>query len=59
MQLNLTERETELLRGFLTDHLPALRWEVARTEKSEMRHELAERQDLVERLLDQLARPTR
>ena len=54
MQLNLTEHERDLLRGLLEDHLPALRREVARTEKHDLRHLLVERQELAERLLQQL-----
>jgi hypothetical protein len=55
MQLNLTDRDTELLRGLLRDYLPDLRREVARTEERAFRHEMVERQDLVERLLEELA----
>ena len=54
MQLNLTERETELLRGVLQDCLPDLRREVTRTEERTFRHELVERQNLVEGLLERL-----
>lgn len=55
MQLNLTDRDTELLRGLLRDYLPDLRREVARTEERALRHEMVERQSLVERLLEDLA----
>jgi hypothetical protein len=54
MQLNLTDRDTELLRGLLRDYLPDLRREVARTEERSFRHEMVERQNLVERLLEDL-----
>jgi hypothetical protein len=54
MQLTLTEHERDLLHGLLEDHLPALQREVARTERHELRHMLVERQDLVERLLQEL-----
>jgi hypothetical protein len=54
MQLNLSDTETVLLRDLLADYLPALRREVARTEQHELRHLLVQRQDLVERVLDQL-----
>ncbi len=54
MQLNLTDRDTELLRGLLRDYLPDLRREVARTEERTFRHEMVERQSLVERLLEEL-----
>jgi hypothetical protein len=52
--LTLTEHENDLLRAFLRDSLPTLQREVARTEQHELRHALVERQDLIERLLDQL-----
>ena len=55
MQLNLTDRDTELLRGLLRDYLPDLRREVARTEERTFRHEMVERQDMVERLIEQLS----
>jgi hypothetical protein len=55
MQLNLTDRDTELLRGLLQDYLPDLRREVARTEERTFRHEMVERQDMVERLIEQLS----
>ena len=55
MQLNLTDRDTELLRGLMQDYLPDLRREVARTEQRTLRHEMEERQDMVERLIDQLS----
>ena len=54
MYLNLTDREAYLLRELLHDYLPALQREVARTEQHDLRHELVERQDLVERLLEHL-----
>ena len=59
MQLNLTDRDTELLRGLLQDYLPDLRREVARTEERTFRHEMVERQDMVERLLNQLSAEAR
>lgn len=54
MTLELTERETEVLRDLLENCLPELRREVARTERHELRHDLVERQDLVETLLQRL-----
>ena len=54
MQLSLTDAEADLLRGLLADYLPALRREVARTERHELRHLMVQRQELVERILDQL-----
>jgi hypothetical protein len=55
MHLDLTDRETEVLYNMLRDYLPTLQWEVARTEVRDLRHELVQRQDLIESLLDRLA----
>jgi hypothetical protein len=54
MQLLLSDDETAILRDLLADYLPALRREVARTERHDFRHELVLRQNLAERLLEQL-----
>jgi hypothetical protein len=54
MQLLLSDEEAVLLRGLLSDYLPELRREVARTEQRELRHLMAQRQDLVERIIGQL-----
>jgi hypothetical protein len=54
MQLILSDDDTVLLRDLLADYLPALRREVARTERHELRHLMVQRQDLVERVLAQL-----
>jgi len=54
MHLNLTDHETELLLGLLSDYLPNLKREVARTEQRQLRHLLSEREDLVESLLERL-----
>ncbi len=51
MDLTLTSREVEILRGLLHDYLPELKREVARTDQRELRHLFVERQELVERLL--------
>jgi hypothetical protein len=56
MHLLLSDDETVILRDLLDDYLPALRREVARTEQHELRHLMVQRQDLVERLLEQLGR---
>jgi hypothetical protein len=53
MQLLLSDEDAVLLRDVLADYLPALRREVARTENHQLRHILAQRQDVVERLLEQ------
>ena len=54
MQLALTEQETEILRDLLDAYLPELKREVARTEQHSLRHALVQRQELAERLLEQL-----
>ena len=58
MQLLLSDGETVLLRDLLADYLPALRREVARTEQHELRHLMVQRQDLVERVLEELRAQT-
>ncbi len=58
MSLVLSDEDTVLLRDLLADYLPSLRREVARTEQHELRHLLVQRQDLVERVLEQLGQPT-
>jgi hypothetical protein len=57
MQLVLSDTESDLLRDLLADYLPALKREVARTERHDLRHQLVQRQDLVEWLLEQLGEP--
>jgi hypothetical protein len=57
MQLLLSDDDVVLLRDLLADYLPALRREVARTEQHELRHLMVQRQELVERLLEQLRQP--
>jgi hypothetical protein len=56
MQLTLSNEEVRVLRDILQDHLPNLRREAAGTELSarELRHELAVRETLCERLLSEL-----
>ena len=54
MQLNLKPEDATRLAGLLRDYLPALEREVARTDAADVRHELARRRDLVERLVAQL-----
>jgi hypothetical protein len=55
-QLMLSDDDTILLRDLLADYLPALRREVARTEQHQLRHLMVQRQELVERILEQLSR---
>jgi hypothetical protein len=56
MQLNMSSDEAILLRDLLADYLPALMREVTRTEQHELRHLMVQRQELVERLVDELER---
>jgi hypothetical protein len=58
MQLALTDPEAEILRDLFLAYLPELEREVARTERHALRHALVQRQELVERLLEQLGTPT-
>jgi hypothetical protein len=55
MELHLSDDDAVLLRELLADYLPGLRREVARTDKRDFRHLLVQRQNLVERLIEQLA----
>lgn len=57
MPLLLPDEDAVLLRDLLADYLPSLKREVARTEQHDLRHQLALRQELVERLLDRLGQP--
>jgi hypothetical protein len=56
MELTLSDEEARVLRDLLADYLPQLRMEVARTEVIDMRHQLAERREVCERLLGLLDR---
>jgi hypothetical protein len=58
MQLLLSDDEIVLLRDLLADYLPALERETARTEQHQLRHLMVQRQDLVERILEQLGAQT-
>jgi len=54
MNLVLTSEEAQTLHDLLSDYLHGLRREVARTDAKEFRHALVLRQDLVERLVQEL-----
>jgi len=51
MRIDLTDDEARTLGAMLRDYLPSLRFEVARTDQHDFRHELVKRQDVCERLL--------
>ena len=59
MQLILSDDDAGVLRDLLADYLPALKREVARTEQHELRHLMVRRQELVERVLEQIGERTR
>jgi hypothetical protein len=54
MRLELTTEEDVILRELLEAYLPELRREVARTDAHKLRHLLAQREDLAERILAKL-----
>jgi len=54
MRFELTTDEAATLRGFLSDSLPDLKREIARTEDRGFRHQLVVREELCERLIAQL-----
>jgi hypothetical protein len=54
MQLVLSDEEAAVRRDLLASHLPDLRREVARTERHDLRHLLVLRQELAERLIEEL-----
>jgi hypothetical protein len=58
MQLTLSSDEAVVLRDLLADYLPALRREAARTEQHDLRHLMVQREDLVERIVEELERQT-
>ena len=57
MDLSLTKDETRTLHDLLQSYLPSLEMEVARTDDREFRHMLLQRQELVERLIEELDHP--
>jgi hypothetical protein len=58
MDITLNDDEVVTFRALLRDYLPELKFEVARTDSHELRHVLVKRQDLCERLLDELRSPS-
>jgi len=58
MEIVLADEDVLTLRALLRDYLPELEFEVARTDEHELRHVLVKRQELCERLLNQLSSPS-
>jgi hypothetical protein len=54
MQLVLSDEEAAVMRDLLASHLPDHKREVARTERHDLRHLLVLRQELAERLIEEL-----
>ena len=56
MNLMLSSEEAHTFRQLLRDYLPELKYEVARTDAKDLRHLLVNRQNLLERLFEELGR---
>ena len=56
MDLTLTDDEADTLSGLLSDQLPGLKFEMARTRDKELLHVLMKRETLCEALLERLRR---
>lgn len=56
MHVELTAEEARTLQALLRDAVPDLLREIARTEDHAFRHELVMREELAERLVNQLGR---
>jgi len=54
MHVDLTVEEATMLKGLLRDCIPDLKREIARTEHHGFRHELVQREELCERLIERL-----
>jgi len=54
MTVQLNNDDVQTLREMLHDYLPGLKFEVARTDRPEIRHALVKRQTLCERLIGEL-----
>jgi len=54
MHVDLTAEEAATLKELLRDCLPDLKREIARTEHHDFRHQLVEREELCERLIERL-----
>lgn len=58
MRLELSTEEVRALSDALQEYLPGLRREASRTEERGLRHELVQREEMIERLLARLASET-
>lgn len=54
MHVDLTADEAAMLKSLLTDCLPDLKREIARTDNHAFRHQLVQREELCERLIARL-----
>lgn len=54
MQLDLTREDAAVLHDLLQTYLPEIRREAAATDPADLRRQLAQRQQLCERLIHQL-----
>lgn len=57
MNLILNSEETEFLREILNEHQAALLREISRADHREFKHELQQKEDLLESLLTKLKSP--
>ena len=55
VRMELNEEESEVLRLVLEDYLSELRMEIAHTDSMDFREALKEREELLKRLIAQLA----
>ncbi len=58
MRLELSAEEVRALMDTLNEYLPSLRREASRTDDRGLRHELVQREDLIERLLARIEAET-
>ena len=54
MHVDMTADEAATLKGLLSDCIPDLKREIARTDNHQFRHELVLREELCERLISRL-----
>jgi len=54
MQVDLTTEEAATLKALLRDCIPDLKREIARADDRQFRHQLVQREELCERLIERL-----